>query len=376
MNDSGNHSELRVLIIDDSALFRTTVAAVIRDMVGVRVVGTAGDGAEGIEKAIELDPDIITLDVEMPTMNGIETLREMKRRNLRIPTIMLSSLTHSGAAVTLDALFEGALDFILKPTGGIFQSRQQLRDSLIEKFAAIQSRGLGGTTQLGSAVTAVIKPAGSSRRLSSGTTDQCKMVVIGLSTGGPQTLRHIVPKFELDFPLPILIVQHMPAAYTSAMANRLDSMSPLRVVEAADQMPIESGNIYIAPGGVHTKPVPGGQNGFGGCSGPVFRTCSDATENGCRPAIDFTLRWATKTFSGGVLAVIMTGMGKDGLAGCTALKSAGGTVFAQNRETSAVYGMPKAVIDAGIVDRILPLGKIPPAIARHVRHSTRPGAPR
>lgn len=351
----GQTSPLRILIVDDSALFRQSVAAVLREVPGVEVVGTARDGVDAIAKMQTLAPELITLDVEMPNMNGIETLREMNRLRIKSRAIMISSLTEAGAKVTLDALFEGAFDFIQKPTGGMTQSRELLRGALIEKLAAFDAHRRVGRTP--ATHRSVQTP-----RETVVTENQCELVVIGLSTGGPQMLRHVVPKFEAEFPVPIVIVQHMPPKYTETMANRLDELSEVRVIEATDNTRLNSGTAYIAPGGKQLLVTR--QNGL-----PTLRVNDDPPENSCRPSVDYTMRSAAQVYGGGVLAVIMTGMGRDGVIGCQAIASAGGHVYAQDEASSAVYGMPKAVADAGLVQRVLSLGKIAPAITRHVHQS-------
>ncbi len=373
---------LRVLVVDDSALFRQSISSVLRDIPGVEIVGTARDGVDAIAKIQTLAPDLITLDVEMPNMNGIETLRQMNRLRIKTRAIMVSSLTEAGAKVTLDALFEGAFDFIQKPTGGMTQARDGLKEALTAKLAAfevfrrtnrLKKNDALALAKVSSAATTNVAGLGLSReklrsregilsQKSNASESACELVVIGLSTGGPQMLRHVVPKFEADFPVPIVIVQHMPAKYTETMANRLDELSKIRVVEAGDAMRLTAAAIYIAPGGRHLKIV-------GGKGTPMFRLTDDPPENSCRPSVDYTMRSAADVYRGGVLAVIMTGMGRDGTAGCQAIVSAGGNVFSQDEATSAVYGMPKAVADAGLVQRVLPLGKITPAITRHVVQS-------
>ncbi len=355
--------DLRILIVDDSALFRQSVSMVLAEIPGVKIVGTAKDGQEAVLKAQELEPDLLTLDVEMPVMNGIDTLREIRRLRLKTRAIMLSSLTEAGAKVTLDALFEGAFDFITKPTGGIFQSRDKLRASLAEKIEAFR---VHRQTRRALSATAAVRPLMISEPLSSDQSkpnyDSCEIVVIGLSTGGPQTLRMVLPRIDPDFPVPIVIVQHMPANYTQSMAQRLDEVCSLSISQAADGDIVRAGSVYIAPGGRHLE--------MRRHAGSVQLKVSDSEpENSCRPSVDFTLRSAIPIYQSHLLAVILTGMGKDGLHGCQAVKKAGGHVFAQDEETSAVYGMPKAVIDAGIVDRILSVGKIAPAIVRHVHRS-------
>jgi len=372
--------EVKVLVVDDSALVRQTVSSILRDLAAVTVVGIASNGEEAVKQIQKHSPDLITLDVEMPVMNGIETLREMKRLRLKARAVMLSSLTSTGAQVTLDALYEGAFDFIAKPTGGILCSRETLQAALIEKINAFRiyresrrvpkpHRGASERPTLQSViqrrrVTLLADDStGESRQIGLASEPVsptwCDVVVIGVSTGGPQSLRHVIPKLEADFPIPVLLIQHMPATYTDTMARRLDETSPLSVREAVHGEVVGPGCVLVAPGGRQMKLVRR--------SGRVtVQLTDDPLENGCRPAVDYTLRSIAEVYGGKSLAVIMTGMGKDGLEGCRTLKRLGGVVFSQDEESSAVYGMPKAVFEAGLADRVLPLGKIAPAITRHV----------
>jgi two-component system chemotaxis response regulator CheB len=360
---------LRVLIVDDSALYRQTISAVLAQIEGVEVIGTAENGEDAIAKIIKLNPDLLTLDVEMPIMNGIETLRQINRLRLGARAIMVSSHTETGASITLDALFEGAFDFITKPTGGLHTSRDKLRDALAEKIAAYRTHQQDPSRSKSVHVPNVpmptvsksnerpielgLKPSVSSQSLG------CRLTLIGLSTGGPQALRHVLPRLDADFPCPVIVVQHMPPDYTNMMARRMNEECSLQVSEAVDGETISPGHIYIAPGGYHLDLQPVGES-------VVAKLNTDPPIHSCRPAVDYTLKRAIDIYGSQVLAVIMTGMGKDGLAGCERAKSCGATVFTQDAETSAVYGMPRVVADAGLADRILPLAKIAPAITRHV----------
>jgi len=354
-----NPTELRLLIVDDSALYRQAITAALRDVEGVQIVGIAKDGQEAIEKMKSLRPDVLTLDVEMPVMNGIETLREMNRRRIGSRAIMVSSLTESGAKVTLEALYEGAFDFIAKPTSGLFQARAILQAALIEKLDACRSHLASSNTTKTESRPPIAHPA---TGMGGDNIRPCSLVVIGTSTEGPKALRFVLPRFDLDFPVPIVVVQHMPPDYTGMMAKRMNEECQIPVVEVADGQSILPGMIYLAPGGRHLKLIKNR-------SGIVGRITDDEPKNSCRPAVDYTLRSAVDVTENGILAVIMTGMGKDGMKGCQRIKDCAGTVYTQDAESSAVYGMPKAVVDAGLSDRELPLGKIAAAVTRHVhRH--------
>ena len=349
----------RLLIVDDSALYRQTISNVLRDAPDVEVVGVAKGGREAIEKITELDPDLLTLDVQMPDMDGITVLREINARGMRPRSIMVSSLTSEGAQVTTDALLEGAFDFILKPTGGDpVANLKRLRSELDEKIAAFRVGHRWRTSRdrrrpLSRSVVEVEAP------LDRADLAECRAVVVGTSTGGPAALRTILAKMPATLPVPIVVVQHMPARYTATLAQRLDEQCPPRISEATDGGLIEPGTVTIAPGGRQMKLV--AMNG-----GVRARVTDDAPENGCRPSVDYLLRSVVDVYDGKVLAVIMTGMGRDGLAGCEALNARGGFIFAQHEDDCTVYGMPKAIVEAGIADRVVRLDTMTRMIVRHV----------
>ena len=349
-------------MVDDSALYRQSISNVLRGVDEVQTVGIAKNGVDALEKIEKLDPDLLTLDVEMPDMNGIELLREIKRRRLRAKAIMVSSFTSHGAQVTTDALMEGAFDFILKPSSSdSAANRQRLGDELNEKIAAFRdsscarrrlSRGRGrDPIEDESAATEV--PTAKS---------ECRAVMIGTSTGGPAALKTVLPRLPVDLPVPVLVVQHMPETYTSSLAKRLNAICPVEVSEASDGMEAVAGRVIVAAGGKQMKLTRSGKR-------LIIRLADDPPENGVAPAVDYLLRSAAETLDGDALAVIMTGMGRDGLEGCRALKQSGGFVFAQSKVDCVVYGMPKAVIEEGLTDRILPLGKVAPAVVRHIKRS-------
>ncbi|MHC4991122.1 MAG: protein-glutamate methylesterase/protein-glutamine glutaminase [Planctomycetota bacterium] len=353
----------RVLIVDDSALYRQTINNVLRDSEDVAIVGVAKDGVDALEKIETLDPDLLTLDVQMPDMDGIGVLREIKKRQLRPKAIMVSSLTTEGAQVTTDALLEGAFDFILKPTGGdLAENRQRLRDALDEKIGAFR-QSHRRRVAAGRGALAVPPPEPEDDEAVGVT---CRVVLIGTSTGGPAALKVVLPQLPEGFPVPVLIVQHMPAQYTESLARRLDEMCAIEVVEAAPGMTVEPGRVLIAPGGRHMKLV--------GSNGPYRVDITDAPpENGCRPSVDYLVRSAVDAYEGEALGVIMTGMGRDGLESCRLLKSRGGTVFAQHEDGCTVYGMPKAIIDEGLADKVVPLERIGRMVVRHVKRRREAG---
>lgn len=351
---------LRVLVVDDSALYRQLVKNVLRDCRDVNVVGVAKGGEEALQLIDELAPDLLTLDVRMPGMDGIEVLRELKRRRCPAKALMLSGLTAAGAKVTTDALLEGAFDFILKPSGpDAAANRHALSLALVEKIEALR---LGGGVRTGRSPRP--KPAALPSRSGDHdvieSTDRFAVVLIGTSTGGPIALREVLPAFPADFPLPVLVVQHMPAQYTHSLAERLNEASPLEVVEGCDGMSLEAGWAYIAPGGRHMKVhMRAGK--------PTLHITDDAPENSCRPAVDVLFRSAAEVFGGKAIAVIMTGMGRDGVEGCRLLKQQGAFIIAEHPDTCVVYGMPKAVIEEHLADRVIPRDAIATNVVRRVK---------
>ncbi len=358
----------RLLIVDDSALYRQTINNALRTMEGVTIVGVAKNGIEALEKVDELDPDLLTLDVQMPDMDGIATLREMNRRRLRAKAIMVSSLTSEGARVTTDALLEGAFDFILKPSGRVAsENHRDLFNALDEKITAFRASSAARKKQKRRSRRPIATVAqGEVVEETPASSSVCRAVLIATSTGGPAALKVVLPRLPVDIGVPVLVVQHMPAQYTRSLAMRLDELCEVTVQEAADGDEVRSGSALIAPGGQQMKLE--GQD-----EDVVARLTDDPPENGCRPSADYMFRYAAKAFGGNVLAVVMTGMGRDGTDGCSEIKRRGGIVFAQHGDGCAVYGMPKATIDEGLADRVLPLGKIAPAIIRHIKRCRQSG---
>lgn len=353
------------MVVDDSALYRQLVQNVLRDIGGIEIVGVARSGDEVLAQIDQLDPDLLTLDVRMPVVDGIEVLRELKRRRARAKAVMLSGLTAEGAQVTTDALLEGAFDFILKPSGPDAEAnRRSLYASLSEKIQAFRDAR--------SAVPGRRPPPRSSAAFerADGAGDRpaapCEAVVIGTSTGGPVALRELLPEFPGHFPVPILVVQHMPPQYTHSLARRLNEASELEVVEACDGMTLEPGWAFVAPGGRQMKVATAGNR-------QIIRITDDPPERGCRPAADYLFRSAAAVFGGNVVAVVMTGMGRDGLEGCRELKRRGAFVIAQHPDSCVVYGMPKAVFEEQLADRLLPLKEIAGAVTRRVCANRRIG---
>lgn len=354
---------LRLLVVDDSALYRQLVQNVLREIAGVEVVGVAKSGQEALESIGEHNPDLITLDVQMPDLNGIEVLRELKRRRSATRAIMLSSLTANGAQITTDALLEGAFDFIHKPNSAdAGANRRRLAEELTEKIHAFrQTTRVRKPPPASSAGSSVVWRAASASDTGAPqpefTGPRCKAVVIGTSTGGPVALAELLPALPASLSAALLIVQHMPPQYTQSLAKRLNERSLIEVVEGAEGMPVAPGFAYIAPGGSHMRVEPRGSRMF-------IAISSDPPENSCRPSVDYLFRSAAEVYRSGLVGVVLTGMGRDGAAGCAAIKSKGGYVLTQDAEGCAVYGMPKAVVDDQLADESLPLSRIAGALVR------------
>ena len=376
---------LRVMVVDDSALYRQLIKNVLKDIVGVEVVGVAKSGKEALSLLTELDPQLLTLDVQMPDMNGLELLRQLKMRRSPVKAIMLSSLTAEGTQVTTDALLSGAFDFIQKPNSpDAGSNRDALTQALTEKVnafrASIQSKlGTKQTTRksTGNSIAtadesarrphsigapSIISPSG--KPSNSTQSGAVKAVLIGTSTGGPVALREVLPKLPSNLGVPVFVVQHMPARYTKSLADRICEVSQMPVIEAADGMLVQSNRIYLAAGGLHMRLSARSRGEV------VIETTTDPPEHNCRPAVDYTLRSAVDVYGGHLLAVILTGMGRDGTEGCRLIRARGGQVIAQHPEGCTVYGMPKAVIEEQLADRVAPLEKIASWIVRMLEART------
>jgi two-component system chemotaxis response regulator CheB len=324
------------------------------------VAGTAADGASALECLRLGRPDLIVLDVEMPVMDGLVTLRELRARNHTMPVIMCSSLTQRGARVTIEALASGASDYVAKPSGqaGRESATRALAQELIPKI-----RALTGHLQARPAVAAVPRtmlPMAPAPTPAPQSPAKPLVLAIGVSTGGPAALDVLLPELPAGFPLPVLIVQHMPEVFTRLLAERLSRRCGLRVTEAAEGMPATAGSIYIARGNWHMEALPATRPG----APATIHLTQDPPENHCRPAVDTLFRSTARVYGSGVLAVVLTGMGYDGLAGSRIIREQGGSVLAQDQATSTVWGMPGAVAQAGLAYKVLPLAAIAPEILR------------
>lgn len=343
---------IRVLVVDDSVVIRRLVAQALGQYAEIEVVGVAANGSIALQRIPQLNPDVLTLDIEMPEMDGLELLRRIRREYPHLRVIMFSTLTERGTAATLEALSLGADDYVAKASnaGSLDRSLVRLNEELVPKirqFFVLRS----------DQPVSAFRPASAAGKNASRVRIQPRVVAIGVSTGGPAALARILPQFPADFPLPVAIVQHMPPLFTRLLAERLQAISRMVVHEAAPDEPIKPGKILVAPGDYHLKLVQ---------TDGMVRAALDQSppENSCRPAVDALLRTVAETYDGAVIAAILTGMGQDGLRGAEILKARGATVLAQDEASSVVWGMPGAVVNAGLADRVLPLDQIVPEILR------------
>lgn len=351
---------IRVLVVDDSVVVRRIVKDALSLDPAIEISGVAANGRIALALIEQCSPDIVTLDIEMPEMDGLAVLRELRQKRPNLPVIMFSTLTHRGAVATLDALALGARDYVAKPAnvGSVTASMQTIRTELIPKVKAlcglpvISLRPVAGAKPLAASVQCPPE-----RR-------PIEIVVIGTSTGGPNALSQILPQLPADLPAAVAIVQHMPPTFTRFLAERLNGVCQMPVGEADHDQVLGPGKILIAPGDFHIQIERIGTRAH-------LRTVRTPAENSCRPAVDVLFRSAAEVYGARVLAVVMTGMGQDGLRGSEALHQAGASILAQDEATSVVWGMPGFVAEAGLADRILPLPEIAMEITRRVRESHR-----
>ncbi len=378
---------IRILIVDDSAVMRSLLRAVVSIDARLEVAGTAADGASALNLLQTSQPDIILLDVEMPVMDGLETLRALRQRWSRIPVIMCSSLTQRGAKVTIEALACGAADYVTKPSGQSDRETalRKLAQELIPKIRALttqpakppfspQHSFASGSPRVSTGPVAGPPPMPAFLARNSiaspphPITSTPSIVVIGVSTGGPAALDVLLPALPERFPLPVLIVQHMPELFTRLLAERLNNRCCLRVREASDGDPVRAGCVYIARGNWHMETVATALPE----SPAALRLNQGPQENHCRPSVDVLFRSAANVYGSEILAVMLTGMGSDGMKACRAIRELGGVVLAQDEATSTVWGMPGAVANAGLANKVLPLEMIAPEILRIAAQSSSP----
>ncbi len=344
--------KIRVLVVDDSSFFRGRISRALEEDAGIEVVGQAADGQEAVEKNRQLRPDLITMDVEMPVMDGIQAVRAIMAEQ---PThiIMFSSLTSDGAQATLDALSAGAQDFLTKQIDTGFNSKGGLGEILRDRVLAIAQRPLARRRAAVSPAPAKTTSRGS--RLTKGSTE---LLVIGASTGGPMALQQILTQLPRTFPVPVLVAVHMPSAFTPSFAERLDQLCALKVSEAGQGDALVAGRVLIAPGGMQTL--------VDGRPQHLRVKLHDAQDQIYKPSVDVTLGSAAAHAGRNVLAVVLTGMGADGREGARLLKQRGATVWTQDEDSCVVYGMPQAIEKAGLSDQVLPLDDIAAALVHEV----------
>lgn len=359
---------IRVVVADDSALVRRLVSGVLNAARDIEVVGLAHNGAQAIDKVGQLNPDLLTLDIEMPVMDGLTAMRELHRRFPRLPVIMVSTLTQQGATVTLDALAAGARDYVTKPTNtaSLADSLDELADQLIPRIRALTTRrGLVPPAQRSAApsrVGAPARPAAPQKRTRSAKPIQ--IVAIGSSTGGPDALAKVLGSIAERPTVPFVAVQHMPPVFTAMLAQRLDRLGPLTVVEATDGQQLEPGVMYLAPGGRHLEIVRRG-------TAAVTVLHDGDPVNYSRPSVDVLFRSVAAAYPGSSIGVVLTGMGHDGRDGCAAMGADGSLIVAQDQASSVVWGMPGAVTEAGLADATVSLDRIGPYLADQLRTTSR-----
>jgi two-component system, chemotaxis family, protein-glutamate methylesterase/glutaminase len=350
-------SRTRILVADDSVVIRRMLTNLLSEENDLEVVGTAPDGRLALDKIPQTNPDILVLDVEMPNLNGLETLQIVRERYQDLPVIMFSSFTKLGAEATIDALLLGARDYVEKPsTGHLEESIRRVKDNLVPKIRALGKSREGmvpAAALVDSSVFPPKKPRGRKPKA-----QRVDLVVIGVSTGGPTALADLFSKLPV-LPVPILIVQHMPPFFTTTLAQRLSDKSVLNVREAGADETLSAGMVRLAPGDYHLAVRLA--NGL-----PQIWTFQGPIVNSCRPSVDVLFQSAAAVYGENTLGIILTGMGQDGLKGCEQIVEQGGQVLAQDEATSVVWGMPGEVARAGLAEKVLPLGEIAPEILRRV----------
>jgi two-component system chemotaxis response regulator CheB len=382
---------IKVLVVDDSVVVRRLIVDSLGGMPDIEVVGTASNGLLAQAKIDTLRPDVVTMDIEMPEMDGIQAVRELRKRHPRLPVIMFSTLSAAGASATLEALSAGATDYVTKPSnvGSIAQSIAAVREQLVPKIHALAGRRTPAPPPLG-AGRAPVRPGlapprpGPGTRLGlqspggpaappakavrrAGPPGRVDILAIGSSTGGPDALTKVLQAMPSDLPVPIVVTQHMPPVFTRMFAERLDRSTPLRVVEAGDGMELTAGTVYIAPGDRHLVLQRRG-------TATLTQLSGAPPENSCRPAVDVMFRSVSSLYGASVFATVLTGMGYDGRSGAKVLRDAGAEVLAQDEASSVVWGMPGAVVGAGLADEVLPLDRIAAALIQRVQAGRAPRA--
>jgi two-component system, chemotaxis family, protein-glutamate methylesterase/glutaminase len=382
---------ISVLVVDDSVVVRRLIVDALGGAEDIEVVGTASNGLLAQAKIDQLKPDVITMDIEMPQMDGIAAVRELRKRHKQVPVIMFSTLSAAGASATLEALSAGATDYVTKPSnvGSVNESIAAVREQLVPKIHALggRRRPAGPPSRSGGAAPARPGPAGAparpglppsgpgrpgaappgpaggppSRPARRGTPGgRVDLLAVGCSTGGPDALTKVLQGLPADFPVPIVVTQHMPPVFTKMFAERLDRSTALKVVEAGEGMDLTPGWAYIAPGDHHLV-----LNRRG--TATLTQLSGAPQENSCRPAVDVMFRSVAALYGASAYAVVLTGMGHDGRGGAKVLRDAGAEILAQDEASSVVWGMPGAVVGAGLADEVLPLDRIAAFLINRVK---------
>jgi two-component system, chemotaxis family, protein-glutamate methylesterase/glutaminase len=358
--------KIKVLVVDDSALMRKVISDILNSSTEIEVVATAANGVEALKKLERNEVDVVTLDFQMPEMDGLTTLKHIMAENPK-PVVMISAFTKTGVEETIKSLEAGAADFVTKPEGEVdVNLKNTSRDEIVTKIIIASRANISILRKEATKAMPEIPHVEQQTIVSElephpteAYADKGKIIIIGSSTGGPQTLERVIPLLPESLPAPVLIVQHMPPVFTKSLAERLDRLSQLKVKEAEEGDIIEKGKVYIAPGDYHMELRRGISDGI---KVDKITLNQNPREEGVRPSINFTLRSASESYKDKVVGVILTGMGSDGTDGMRAVKAQKGVCIAQNKDTSIIYGMPKAVADAGLADYVLPLDQIPAKI--------------
>lgn len=355
--------KIRVLIVDDAVVIRRLVTDSLAQDPDIEVVGTAANGQIALAKIEQVNPDLVTLDMEMPVMNGLQTLAAIRKTYPRLPVIMFSTLTERGASATFEALSLGASDYVTKPAnvGSVGAAIARVRDELVPKIKGLCRR----TPVAPVARTPAIAEARIQSPQRPGAPARADLLAIGVSTGGPNALAALIPGLAANFPVPIVIVQHMPPLFTALLAERLKAVSGLPAREGVPGALLRPGEIWVAPGGFHMEVEKT-------ADGLRLRTHQGPLENSCRPAVDVLFRSVAQACGPRALAVVLTGMGQDGLRGCENIREAGGQILAQDEASSVVWGMPGVVSQAGLADKVVPL----PEMAGEINRRLQGGSPR
>ncbi|MBX9678080.1 MAG: chemotaxis response regulator protein-glutamate methylesterase [Gemmataceae bacterium] len=354
--------KIRVMVVDDAVVVRRMVSDVLASDPDLEVAATAPNGRIALAKIPQVNPDLITMDVEMPEMNGLETLKELRKTHPMLPVIMFSTQTQRGASATLDALSLGATDYVTKPAnvGSVAEGMQRLREQLIPKIRLYCKSKIQASASISIRPSATPKGEAGGMRMASAGNSMVELLAVGVSTGGPNALAELLPQLPGDLPVPVVIVQHMPPVFTQLLANRLDAQCAIRVHEGMAGGKLTPGHAWIAPGDFHMSIL-------NATTSKMLTLHQGPPENSCRPAVDVLFRSAVESYGSGVLGVILTGMGRDGLRGCERIHEAGGQILAQDEASSVVWGMPGFVARAGLAEKVLPLKEMAQEIVRRVQ---------